>query len=170
MKDLEFKELARNIFLKRKLNELITLIEWLEKQYTIDEIGYNNFVESALLRLYAISEMLNLKKIKNEFNPFYIWTYVFDKYKHFDIHMLEGKNLIYRFNNFLDKQSPSLKKKILITLKTLIAKENSWNTNDKLKFIDKFLDELSREEWGILVLTLGSNNSRNKDIDEVFLI
>lgn len=168
MNDLKFDEIAKSIFLKRKLNELISLIEWLENQQFMDEIGYNNFAMSALLQLYSISEILNCKNDKNEFNPFYIWAYTFDRYKHFDMLMLEGENLIYRFNNFSDKKGKLLKKKFLIFLKTLIANVNNWNSNDQSKFIEKFFDELSIEERVILMLVHGSNNSRNKDIDTDF--
>lgn len=168
MNDLKFKEIAKSILLNRKLNELISLIEWLDNQQFMDEIGYNNFAMSALLQLYSISEILNCKNDKNEFNPFYIWAYTFDRYKHFDMLMLEGENLIYRFNNFLDKKSQLLKKKYLNCLKTLIANLNNWNSNEQSKFIEKFLDELSHEERAKLMLVFGSNNSRNKDIDKDF--
>ena len=173
MEDSKFIELIKSIHLIRELKRLISLIEWLEKQYSIDKIGYNNFVMSALLQLYAISEILNCKTIKNEFNPFYIWAYYFDTYKHFDMSMSEGENFIKRFDNLFNREKDKLlKEKLLTHMKGSIKEDliNMINGNDYIqsKRDETFINKLNLEETHILSIIFGMNNSKNKDIDVIF--
>ena len=173
MEDSKFIELLKSICLIHKLKQLISLIEWLEEQHSIDKIGYNNFVMSALLQLYAISEILNCKTIKKEFNPFYIWAYFFDRYKHFDMLMSEGENFMKMFNNFSNGEKDKLlKEKILTHMETVIKENliNMINGNDYIqsKCNETFINKLSSEEIKKLNIIFGANNSRNKDIDVIF--
>lgn len=129
--------------LTRKLKEVIKRIEIFDKMIAsysfsnkhIVEI-YDWFLNTNLLNLYCFSDALGLNKNINKDNPFWIWSHMYNCYKHLGAEHDTSINLISKMYHVPTKIKPKWGYKTIDEIKTnSILIERFWNPilNDGMK-------------------------------------